>query len=79
MPSATRSLHKADPQQERVTHDSRPDATIDTQQVVVEQAILDRRLWVFTDDDMVEMLRTRFDAVLAQENPPTFDLLTGDE
>lgn len=38
---------------------------------LVHDAILTNRFWVFTDMQMVEGLRPRFDAVLAAENPPT--------
>jgi hypothetical protein len=41
---------------------------------LVHDAILANRLWVFTDMQMVESLRPRFDAVLASENPPTMGL-----
>ena len=41
---------------------------------LVHDAILANRLWVFTDMQMVETLRPRFDAVLAAENPPTMGL-----
>ncbi len=38
---------------------------------LVHDAILTNRFWVFTDMQMVEGLRPRFEAVLAAENPPT--------
>jgi hypothetical protein len=41
---------------------------------LVHDAILANRLWVFTDMQMVEALRPRFDAVLAAENPPMMGL-----
>ena len=41
---------------------------------LVHDAILANRFWVFTDMQMVEGLRPRFDAVLAAENPPPMSL-----
>lgn len=41
---------------------------------LVHDAILENRLWVFTDMQMVAGLQPRYDAVLSATNPPTLGL-----
>ncbi len=45
---------------------------------LVHDAVIEDRLWVFTDMSMVAALEPRFQAVLAAENPPIAGLLQGD-
>jgi NAD(P)-dependent dehydrogenase (short-subunit alcohol dehydrogenase family) len=39
---------------------------------LVHDAIIADRFWVFTDDQMVQSLAVRYEALLASENPPGF-------
>jgi NAD(P)-dependent dehydrogenase (short-subunit alcohol dehydrogenase family) len=41
---------------------------------LVHDAIVADRLWIFTDNTMVQMLRGRYEAILSGANPPAIDL-----
>ncbi len=75
-------IHEPDPQIEAVRafvrdqlqHGADPEHVAD----LVLAAIEERRLWVFTDAEMVASLSPRFDAVLGHRNPPVATGLFGD-
>ena len=41
---------------------------------LVHDAIVAEQFWIFTDNDMVQSLAPRYEAVLAGENPPAFGI-----
>jgi NAD(P)-dependent dehydrogenase (short-subunit alcohol dehydrogenase family) len=41
---------------------------------LVHDAVVEERFWVFTDDDLVAGLESRYQAILAGKDPPTLEL-----